>query len=409
MGVCVLISGCRPVSKEPSQATPPAKVATIAQEDRLNTIRLTPEASQRLGIELGAVETKAVTNYRSFGAEATLPGGASIIVSAPIGGTLQTPEASKPLQIGAVVKRSQRIFMLLPLLTPERSVLTPVERVGMAQAKAQLAQTRVDVDGQLQQAIVQVEATRIAWERADRLAREQAGTLRAVDEALAALNLAKKTLAAVEARKKLVDAITLDEAAGSLQPLAIESPKNGVIRALSAEIGEIVATGAPLFEVMQLDPIWIKASIYAGEIEAFDRDQAALVGDLAERDLSKTRAARPIPAPPTATPLAATVDLYFELSNDDGRFHPGERVSVRLATRLSGKSRTIPWSAVVHDINGGQWVYEQTAPQVFVRRRVQIEHVSEGRAVLRDGPAEGTLIVTAGAIELFGTEFGFAK
>ncbi len=155
------------------------------------------------------------------------------------------------------------------------------------------------------------------------MAREQAGTLRAVDEALAALNnLAKKTLAAVEARKKLIDAITLDEAAGSLQPLAIESPKNGVIRTLSAEIGEIVATGAPLFEVMQMDPIWIKASIYAGDIEAFDRDEPALVGDLAERDPSKTRAARPIPAPPTATPLAATVDLYFELSNDDGRSTP---------------------------------------------------------------------------------------
>ena len=69
----------------------------------------------------------------------------------------------------------------------------------------------------------------------------------------------------------------------------------------------------------------------------------------------------------------------------------------------------IPWSAVVHDVHGGTWVYEQTAPHQFVRRRVEVLHVDRGVAVLGAGPPAGTSVVTAGVAELFGTEFGIGK
>jgi hypothetical protein len=69
----------------------------------------------------------------------------------------------------------------------------------------------------------------------------------------------------------------------------------------------------------------------------------------------------------------------------------------------------LPWSAVIHDIYGGQWVYEELGEGKFVRRRVEVEWVQDGHAVLRRGPPVGASIVTAGAAELSGTEFGFAK
>jgi hypothetical protein len=63
----------------------------------------------------------------------------------------------------------------------------------------------------------------------------------------------------------------------------------------------------------------------------------------------------------------------------------------------------------MHDIQGGAWVYQRTAPLTFVRRRVQVRYVLDNQAVLADGLQNGVEVVTAGAMELFGTEFGFAK
>ena len=72
-------------------------------------------------------------------------------------------------------------------------------------------------------------------------------------------------------------------------------------------------------------------------------------------------------------------------------------------------SLVVPWSAVTHDVNGGTWVYENTSPQTFVRRRVQVRHVAGTEAVLESGPKVGTKVVSVAVAELFGTEFGIGK
>jgi hypothetical protein len=54
-------------------------------------------------------------------------------------------------------------------------------------------------------------------------------------------------------------------------------------------------------------------------------------------------------------------------------------------------------------------VYERTDSVTFVRRRVEVSRVANGHAILALGPKKGTAIVTAGAAELFGTEFGAGK
>ena len=84
-------------------------------------------------------------------------------------------------------------------------------------------------------------------------------------------------------------------------------------------------------------------------------------------------------------------------------------MGVTLYERGSEESLVVPWSAVMHDINGGTWVYENIAPQQYARRRVDVRRVVDGRAVLARGPAIGAKVVTAGAAEIFGTEFGTGK
>jgi RND family efflux transporter MFP subunit len=311
---------------------------------------------------------------------------------------------------GSLVVANQPMLILTPLLSPERDVLTPAERINMAQAKNQLVTARIDAEGRVAQAREQVAAAKIALDRAERLYRDAAGTAQAVDNARAQWNLAVKAQEAAEATQKAVESISLEGSeAGQQQPLVIESPQSGMIRTQHVAAGEVVSAGSPLFEVMKYDRVWVRVPVYAGETAQLALDQPADVVPLNSDEKGRGHTAKPTPAPPTATSLAATVDLYYELANKDGRLRPGERMSVRVKLQGAVDQRVVPWSAVIHDINGGTWVYEKTADHTYVRRRVQIRYVVDDLGVLESGPANGANIVTAGAVELFGTEMGFAK
>ncbi|HWB00652.1 MAG TPA: efflux RND transporter periplasmic adaptor subunit [Pirellulales bacterium] len=407
---CLVAVGCsKKASEAPKPASPPpAKVAHIASEEQVNTIALTPQAEERLGISIAKVERRTMARKRIYGGEVTLPPGATIIISAPVAGTLLGPQAGDVPGVGARVLRRQEVFRLLPLLASERSVLSPAERIRFAEARNSIATSRIDAEGQVQSALVQVEAAKIALDRAKRLLAEQAGTARMVDDAQAQLSLAEKVLGAATARKELLDQIDLEDDPAKLKPLPIEAPREGMIRTEHAAAGEVVAPGAPLFEVMDTDTIWFRVAVYVGELADLDTSADASITHVPDRH-AKPIAARAIAAPPTATALASTVDLYYEANNSSGDLRPGQRVDVAIKLRGSQESLVVPWSSIVHDIQGGTWLYVRTAEHTYARRRVAVRYVDGALAVLDHGPEIETPVVTAGAMELFGTEFGFAK
>lgn len=381
-------------SKGASKPDPPAVVSRTVQEDQFNTIKLTPKAEERLGIRTAVVERRAMPRTRLLGGEVMVPAGHTVLVSAPLCGLLKGPAGGVPTP-GRIVKKGQPILLLLPLLTPE--------------AKTTLASTRVEAEAQVENARTQLEAAVIALERARKLFQQEAGSKRMLDEAQAAFDLATKVLDGARARRDLLARAVSDFEKGTAAPITIDSPEDGLLRSVSVLPEQVVPSGAVLFEVVERDKVWVRVPVFVGDRDDIaDRDEAQ-VGILTGRPGASTRSARPVTAPPSANALAATVDLFYELDNLDGGLSPGQRVGVQLPLRGEQESLTAPWAAVIHDINGGTWIYENTAPQTFVRRRVQVRHVAGGVAVLASGPPPGALVVTDGAAELFGTEVGFAK
>jgi len=413
-GLAIAWNGVReaPGSATPGEAPlpiPPAKVARTVNESDLNTVELSPDAERRLGLAFETVQIRSMPRSRSYGAEMVLPTGAAVIISSPLSGTLHHPPGARFPQVGQPIQAGETMLELLPLLTPERSVLTPAERIRFAEAKVTVAQAQIDADGQFQQAAVQVEAAQIALARAERLFQENVGPRRAVDDANAQLELAEKTLAAAKERKQLVDNIKLDEEAGTLKPLPIASPLEGIVRATHVQVGQLIAVGLPLFEVMNDRVMWIKVPVYVGELDQIDGNRPARLTLLDGRQMDGDVIAEPVSLPPTALPLSAAVDLYYEVPNLNHTFRPGQRVAAYLSLKGETEMLAVPWSAVLHDIYGGQWVYEQVDEHKYARRRVQVGWIDGGWAALVRGPAVGTRVVTAGVAELAGTEFGFAK
>lgn len=411
VGLVILAVGCQKSASDTTKpaAVAPAKTTHPVSEADLNTIELTEDAVRRLGLKTEVVAMRAMPRMRAYGADLMLPAGASILVSAPLAGTLQLESGEAFPHIGQHVTEGESLLHLMPMLSPEREVLTPAERIRFAEARNAVAQSQNDADAQVQQSMVQVEAAQIALERAERLLKDKSGTVRTVDEAQAQLKLAEKALEAAENRKQIVDSIKLDAESGTLQSLTIKSPLTGMVRAIQVQRGQILAVGAPLFEVMNNETLWVRVPVYVGDLDEIDGTKNAKLTLLDGRQTDHDIDVRPIATPPTAMSLASTVDMYFELPNPDSAFRPGQKVGAHLKLKGDAESIAMPWSSVYHDIYGSQWVYEQVAERKFVRRRVEVLSVIDGWAGIARGPKVGTSVVTAGVAELAGTEFGFAK
>ncbi len=395
--VCVtawwVVNSTEPAVKV-EKPSPPAMVSKVLKEEEINVVKLSSEAEQRLGIETAAVERRSIRQSRTYGGEVMVPFGQSVLVAAPLGGELQVTDRGLP-RPGAKVRKGQSILLLSPLLTPE--------------ARTTLAAARVDAEGQIKNARTQVEGTRIAFQRAKKLLRDEVGSQRNVDETEAQNEFAQKTLEAAEARRDLLIKALGEFERGTGAPLTIEAPTDGLLRALNAQPGQAVPAGAALFEIVDLSRVWVRVPVYVGDQSDLAASEDADVVPLTSRPGATLKRARPVEAPPSANLLAGTVDLYYELANAEGALAPGQRVGVRIPLIGEAESLTLPWSAVIHDIHGGTWVYEMTAEHKFARRRIVVRFAQEGIAVLASGPAVGTKVVTAGATELFGTEVGFSK
>lgn len=401
----VCLGGCGKKPAPPAKAAAPFQLDHPGNESALNKITLPEEAEKHLGLRTAPVEVRKVRKRRIYGGDVVLPTGASIIVAAPVGGTLQAVSQSGAPEVGSRVGRDDPIFILKPLLSVERGKLTPAERAAMAQQKMMLADLQIAAEGQMQQAQVAVDLANKILSIDERLHSEGTAPRRQVENSRAALAQAEKQLEAAQQRVEKLKKIELDADDGDVTPIPIVSPRDGFVKTQLATEGQIVSAGTPLFEVMDCDPIWIKVPVYAGEKHSIDLKRAASIEPLGG-DGAAPKTAEPVPAPPTADPQAATVDLYYTLPNAGAALRPGERVEVAVALRGEEQSRVIPFSAVEHDIYGGQWVFEEIAPHQYVRRRVQVPFVVDGLAVLETGPPEGAKIVVEGAAELWGTEFG---
>ncbi|MCA9267648.1 MAG: efflux RND transporter periplasmic adaptor subunit, partial [Planctomycetales bacterium] len=399
-----LASGCDRGSESPTKKEAPAEVAHHVDEQQLNTVRLTSKAEERLGLALAEVQIKSVQPKRMFGGEVVIPSGRAIVVAAPLAGTVTLPAGTALPTVGGKVAAATPFFDLKPLLTPERDVLTPADRIRIAQTKADIATAQMAAQREVDSAAIRVQAAQIAFERASHLLETKAGSQRSVDEAEANLRLAEQAADTAKARSEFLTAIELDEVAGELAPRTIAAPVAGVVQRIDVAPGETVIAGDPLFEIVQLERVWIRVPVYAGALRKIDAQQGAQITEYGADEQAPSRLARYVSAPPSANALATTVDLFFEMDNADERLHPGQRVQAALSLTGHGESLVAPFRAIVYDVQGGAWVYAQTEPHVYARRRVAVRYVDGEDAVLADGPTSVTKVVTDGAAELFGAE-----
>ena len=91
-----------------------------------------------------------------------------------------------------------------------------------------------------------------------------------------------------------------------------------------------------------------------------------------------------------------------------------ERIDLQTAKvqeeSVNGINRiVVPYAAVIYDLHGETWLYTNPEPLTYVREAIIIDSIDGDKAILVEGPSNGTEVVTVGVAELFGAETGVSK
>jgi cobalt-zinc-cadmium efflux system membrane fusion protein len=400
---CGLTAGCQPAApaaaKADASAKPagPSKVTGAVKEADLAKLELTDQAEKRLGVEAVEAKKRPVPRAISYGGEVMIPPGRLISVASPFLGTVEAPSKAEVPLPGSHVEQGQPIFVVRPILSPE--------------ARANLVPLLTDAEGQVKTAEEQLKITQTALERAETGVRQKLVPQAVLVDARANHDVAQATLNAAKARRDelLKIAGDPDAAGGGTTTLTFKAPVKGILQNIHAQVGQPVPAGALLFDVAELNPIWVKVPVYVGDLERLALDKPAGVGSLADPPGVNVKPARPVTAPPSGDPIAYTAHLFYEVDNKDRSFRPGQRVGVTLPIKGDAESLAVPRSALIRDALGGTWVYENIAPHVYTRRRVFVDRVVGDLAALTSGVQPGAKVVSQAAAELYGAEFGGQK
>lgn len=368
----------------PEKPQPPATLSHVVKEADLATLTLSADAERRIGIVVDTAARRDLPRVRTVGGEVLVRPGSRAVLVAPRAGTVLGPAGDGLPAAGSRVAAGAPLARLL-VLPAEGDLFQAGDDVAAAEARLANARLRAA--------------------RAETLLVRGAGTIEAAEDARQALTEAEAAGRAARSRQAVLSGAA--DSAG-LRSVTLEAPFSGVVQAVEVAAGQRVASGTALLEVAALDPLWVRVPLFPGDLAEVEGGRGATV----------TRAggqgggwpARSVRGPASADPVAAAVDLYFEVPNPDGGLRPGERVAVTLPLRGRGSSGVVvPWSAIVRDIGGGAWVYARLGEGKYARRRVEVDHVVGDQVLLARGLEPGAVIVTVGAAELFSTEFGTGK
>lgn len=381
------VAACK--KPEAGKAPPPASVTGKKPESEIARVTLTSEAEGRLGLTTQAAARRPSPRTRTVGGDVLPSSGRSLVVVAPIAGRLGAVDTRSPqgaeLRVGQVVKRGDPLLRLTPVASVDRDVRATADRTrSVAEARLTAMEARL--------------------ERAEKMLEAGSGSARAVEEARADRDTARAELDAAKSRVGMLSSAPLEADVS----VTLRAPEDGVVRAVSAPATSLVPAGAPLFELVGTGALWVKATIFVGDARSVRPDAPARIRPLTAPPSASDAEALPVSGPPTADPQTASLDLYFALARETD-FRPGERVAVTLTFRGDETAIRLPASSVVRDVSGLAWVYESTADHTYERRLVEVDRVEAGEAIVSRGLADGTKVVTQGASQLFGVEFGSGK
>jgi len=269
--------------------------------------------------------------------------------------------------------------------------VTPGQKVGKGQVVAVIEQqvdagTQISIVSQSNSVNAEYEAAKAQYERL--MAIEDIAAKKDITEAKARYESAKKN-------KALFDANT-GKNTGSSKLIALASPVSGVVGTFNYAIGAVVNSGETLFEITNLNQVFVEAQVFAADVESMK--SATAFTTISNTD-TLTYKLKMVSNAQTVNAGNQSQKVVFEIVNPNGQFKIAENVNVRM-TGSNGIRQVILPNEAITDVNG--------KPAVFIKDKAEqysISFIVKGQSndkftVISKGAEDGERVVTANVYQM---------
>jgi cobalt-zinc-cadmium efflux system membrane fusion protein len=269
--------------------------------------------------------------------------------------------------------------------------VAPGQRVGKGQVVAVIEQqvdagTQISIISQSNSVNAEYEAAKAQYERL--LAIEDIAAKKDITEANARYESAKKN-------KALFDANT-GRNTSSTKAITLTSPVSGIVGTFNYAIGAVVNSGETLFEITNLDQVFVEAQVFATDAEKLKSATEFTTISNTDTLVYKLKL---ISGAQSVNSGNQSQKVVFEIINPKGQFKIGENVNVRITGNNIIRQVVLPNEAIT-DVNG--------KPAVFVKDKAEqysISFIAKGQSndkftVISKGAEDGERIVTANVYQM---------
>lgn len=272
-----------------------------------------------------------------------------------------------------------------------RDPLLAIESAEVGRAWADLVATRAGE-----------RVARRALDRQQELLDGRVTSVRAFEEAQGTWEIAEAELRAALTRLASLGVADPGEPPTNPARVTLYSPIAGSVTARTASLGEWVEPSAILLQVIDLEEVWLEASVYEQEMRYVDVGQQVQV---------EVRAFPDDVFLGTVERLAGVLDektrsigVRIALANEGGRLRPGMFATARIQGTHAHEAReliAIPWAAV-QEIDGHQAVFVRAGDGVFEVRSVHTAERAGDFVEILTGLEVGDEVVADGSFLLKG-------
>jgi membrane fusion protein, multidrug efflux system len=239
---------------------------------------------------------------------------------------------------------------------------------------------RTEIDAAVERAAESVGKAERDLKRTRALYAEDVATLEQVEDLTTALNIARANL---------------DAARFDARYARIEAPADGVVLARRADPSELIAAGAPVLVVGDLERGWsVRAAVTDRDVvQLAVGDKARVTFDAFPSDVFATHIERIASA---SDPATGTYEIELAIEPDGKPFVAGLVAKVELEIR-GGDRLWIPVEALLEADGDYASVFVLASDDLVERRRVRIGVLSDESVEVREGLSLGEQVVTDGA------------
>ena len=203
------------------------------------------------------------------------------------------------------------------------------------------------------------------------------------------------------------DVKTKLEQAKSANQIAFENVANGTLRAPSdgfigmrnLDIGETSIPWDPVFNLVSINDVYVRASVPENEINKIKKEQIAnitipaLGSQIFNGKIEKIGV--------VANPISKTYDIKILIPNPKMEIKPGMACDMVINISSENNIITIPYQSIIKDNEGENFVYViDSQSKTAIKKAVQLGSFINNKIEIVSGLSEGDLVVTEGKQKL---------